>query len=296
MPEFNELAPVAQDVEIPNDIATETPVVETAETAQVTDESGKPVEVTPELTKEKKAEIKASRYFAEISKREGELRRKEKSIKESSIKAEQYEKDKEFAKKNPIKYLQKLTGLSFDEVINLSLNDLDSKPEDPNKKIEEKLALWEKEREQEKVTKFKQQNDLAWNQHISKVAEFVNKNSDNYEVILSHPDRGTEIYKELVNDTIRLAGRELTGDEVVALIDRTEQLLTHEVKPLFERLSKSKKFSSKTGDNKPVPEKTISDNRPKTLTNSIESSGSTAVKGKVLSHEDAIEAIRKQFG
>lgn len=286
---------------ISTELTTETENVEhTAEnlvddsTVEKTEEVAK--DIAPVDEKAKKAEVKAARQFAEIAKRENELRRKERSVKDFLPKIQEYEKSKANAKANPIKYLQELTGLSFDDIINASLSNLDNKTQDPQKKIEEKLAQIEREREEERTQRTKQNQDAQWNQHLTNVSKFVNENSDKYEVILSHPDRATSIYRELVDQTISLAGRELNGDEVVALIDRTEKLLTNEVQPLFERLSKSKKFSGKIENNKTVSEKNVTDNKTKTLTNEASTTATIPSQKKLLTHEEAIEAIRKQFG
>lgn len=249
--------------------------------------------VKEEVKVEPEKKDKTTQRFAELSKRENSLRLKEKSYKENLSKYQQYEKDKALADKNPIAFLSSLTGKSFDEIINLSLTNLDDKPADPQKKIEEKLAALEKERAEEKAAAAKYNENKNWNDHISNVSKFVQENPDDHEVILSHPDRGTQIYRELLDTALKTARRPLDGDEVIALLKRTEQLLTNEVKPLFERLSKSKKFSTKIESIKAEPEKNVTD--IKTLTNDLAATSST-VQNKKQTDEERLAEIKRKFG
>ena len=303
---MTEIETVSSDLPLVNDLNNSTEEVQT-ETASVENTEGtetaveKPAEETPVVDeKAKKAELKAARQFAEIARRENQLNREKKLFKENFSKYQEWEKSRDLAKTDPITYLQNLTNLSFEQIIELSLSNRgNEKPVDPQKKIEERLAQFEKEREEEKAQKQKQDNDYHWKKHLTEVSGYVQKNSDTYEVILSHPDRATDLYKSLVNQAIELAdGRALDSEEVIALLDRTEQILTEETQPLFERLSKTKKFSGKLGINKTVPEKTVTDNKPNnTLTNQMASVPVAQTStGKILTHEEAIEAIRKQFG
>ena len=246
-----------------------------------------------EVVEETPKKDKTAQRFAELAKRENSLRLKERSIKENLSKYQDYEKAKIDAKKNPIAFVQQLTGMSFDDIINLSLTNLDDNKVDPQKKIEEKLAAIEKERAEEKAQAAKYNEDKNWNEHISTVAKYVNENPDTYEVILSHPDRGTQIYRELLDQALKLAKRPLDGDEVITLLKRTESVLTSEVKPLFERLSKSKKFSNKIETIKAEPEKIVTD--IKTLTNDLASASST-VSNKKMTDEERMAEIKRKYG
>lgn len=284
---------------------TEEVKVESTEEVK-TDAEVKPEDVKDNTEKEtvkeektdeqKKLDLKNTKQFAEIAKRENELRRKERSIKENLNKLQEYEKAKMDAKKNPIAFVQQLTGMSFDDIINLSLTNMDV---DPQKKIEEKLAAIEKEREEEKAARAKNQDNQAWNDHIANVNQYITENADNYEVILSHPERGTTIYKDLLDRAIEVAGRPLETNEVVALLNRTEQILTSEVKPLFDRLSKSKKFSSNkvAEEVKTVSEKVVTDNKSKTLTNDLATQTTEIpTNWNELSDEEKLKIIEKQYG
>ncbi len=279
-----------------NTVTSDNVTTDTSVDTAIVAETTEVVEST-EAVKEDAAEVakkdKTAKRFAELSKRENELRRKERSIKENITKFQDYEKAKVDAKKNPIAFVQQLTGMSFDDIINLSLTNLNDNP-DPNKKIEEKLAALEKEREEEKEFKKKSQQEQSKIEHLNGVNSYIAEHKDEYEVILSHPKRGTEVYFDLLDQALQVAQRPLDGDEVISILNQTEKILTNEVKPLFDALSKSKKFATKVENTiKTEPEKVTTD--IKTLTNDLSSASST-VSTKKMTDEERMAEIRRKFG
>lgn len=251
---------------------------------------------------------RGAQRFAELARQERILHQKAQELKakeEKLSKYEQYERDLE---ENPVGFIKKVKGYSFDDITKKHLEALDREdgkesPNSYNKRVEQRIEQLEKQRELEKESLYKQQQEQAYSQHITAVSKYIQSNKDNYEVIMAHPSRATTLYKEILDNAISIAGRELAHDEVVAVINRTEELLYEEVKPLVENLTKTKKFNFKTESKiETVTEQAKTKTVPNTLTNNLVSGVNTApIKERAtLSKEERdkldLEEIKKSFG
>lgn len=282
---------------------TEQPIV-TTETAPVNVTEATTVTEAPK-TEEPKDEKKerVAKQFAELSKRERRLVEQERRLKEQSTKVAQYEKNLQKAKENPIDFIKDLTGENFDSILNKYIGLVgtdDKKPEDIKlQRLEERIVAYEKAEQERQETLKQQSSQQMWQQHLNVVSNYVEQNKDQYEVILSHPQRAVQIYQDILSQAIRDAGRELAEDEVVACINRTEEWMTEEYKPLIEKLTKTKKFSP-TVTVKTEPEKVITETlKPRTLTNNLSTATPTLQTDKKLSREERdrlkLEEIRRKY-
>jgi hypothetical protein len=121
-------------------------------------------------------------------------------------------------------------------------------------RLEEKLALLEQEKQMQLAQAQNQQVNSIINNHLSEVYQYCQKNSDQYEAIISHPDVAQKIYIDIYRQAYSLGGRDLDRDEIVAALNRTEQVLTEELGKQFEKLSKLKKLAPKPKDPEKKPE------------------------------------------
>jgi hypothetical protein len=267
--------------------------------------SQEPAKASPE--KEPKEE-RLAKQFAELSRKEYQLRNQEKSLKEKVSKAERYQKEKEAFNTDPIAFLEQ-QGWDYEKITKWYLNNKIGQPEqeahqNPEaRRLEERLAQLEKA-EQERLAELKtqgerQQNDY-WTTHLNAVSKYVQEQSDSYEVINSHPIRATEIYKDLLTQTLEyVGGRNLTDEEVITILNRTEDVITEETRPLVEKLIKTKKFGSlgtprTEPDNKKIA---IADPKMKTLTNDMASSMlGNAQAEKPKTDAERLALIKKKYG
>lgn len=244
-----------------------------AEAAKVATEAPKE-EVKVE---EPKKEDRQTSKLTELARKEWKLEQDRKAIRAEKAELENYKKSIAKLKTNPMDFLEE-HGYDTQAIIDRALEKIGGTPnpkkEDPLlSKVDEKLKALE-EREKAAEAKLQSaQEAVVWNDHINKVTNYVNSNSDKYEVILSHPEKATQLYKETLNEVRNYAlkeyGRDLEDSEVIAVINRVEDLMTSEYTPLFEKLSKLKKFSknaktepdsSSKSTTEPVGIKTLTNN------------------------------------
>lgn len=248
--------------------------------------------LTPETKVEEKApvvvvektpvEIKTAERFAQIAKRERGLQLKEQQFKEQRTKYINYEKSIQKAKEDPIAFLNEVAGMDFDTVINKHLEKLNGTPVDKAqenahyKGIENRIAQLEQEKIKLEEAKVNKANQQMYEQHITAVSNYVEKNKEQYEVIISYPDRALQIFNKLESQHLQDYGT-LSDEEVVTIIGETEKILTEEIRPLYDRLSKTSKFkNTETKVTNINPEKPVAERKTQqTLTNNIPSTPST---------------------
>lgn len=268
------------------------PNVNTASTEEVT-----PVVPVPEPVKEDKT----SARFAALARQERKLQEQKRELHQKSVKVSEYERIQALAKEDPLKYIEQLTGSKFEDVLNKFIGldaskAQENEPEAKIKRLEERVAAAEKAEQDRVANLSKQQNEAEWKNHIAAVSKYINdenkKDSKQYEVIMAHSGRALSVYQQLLNDTVEAAGRPLDNEEVIAILNRTEEVLATELKPLVEKLKKTSRFS----DTKTEPEKVIQTETKKqtTLTNDL-STSSPVVQRKMNSRDAHQEEVARKY-
>jgi hypothetical protein len=232
------------------------------------------IEQTPEDKEESIKQIKReeqrARLFAEKARKDRELQIFQKENNELKNKLTSYEKEKELLKSNPVDFIRNTTGMDYEDLTKLYLKQLEgeeNKPDSPQKdsrveRLEEKLAELEKAKQAELQAKEQYMINSTINNHLNMVYNYCQKNSEEYEAILSHPDRAQNIYIDIYRQAYQLGGRDLDEQEIIAALKRTEDLLTSDLEAQADKLLKIKKLSSKFMTKE--PEKKIEEPKPST--------------------------------
>ena len=221
--------------------------------------------------KEVKKEEQRSRLFAEKARADRERQIVQKENAELKNKLTAFEKEKELLKNNPIDYIKNNTGMDYEQLTKFYLKQLETeenKPSSPQKddrvqRLEDKLAELEKEKQETAQKQQQEYTRTMINKHLGEVYNYCQKNSEQYEAILSHTDKAQNIYLDLYQQAYQLGGRDLDTSEILAAINRTEQILTEDLERQAEKLFKIKKLSSKFMTKEPeqkIEEKPVSVN------------------------------------
>jgi hypothetical protein len=250
-----------------------------------------PSEEKVEKKEPPKEELNYSSKFAALSRREKQILERERKFKEQEqmhkeqlSKVQSWESKKSEFKKNPDLLFQEL-GISFDDIVNLKLGiEPVAKESDPNEKytklekeMREELQKLKEERELEK--KAKEQQAEAENAQIletfkNEIISKVSSQPDKYELINYQKD--FDLVYDLIEEYYNLHGEVM---EVDAAAEHVEKYL----EDLVQGVTKLKKFSTKLApkSESPQPEQeapkkeAAKDQKPKTLSNSLNSSSSS---------------------
>lgn len=266
----------------------------TAKISSVPSETGE--SVTPDGKRvyepgKDESKIDFSSRFAALTKREKEIMARDKAIKEKEQTIAEYQKAKEMAKTDPLKFME-LHGLTYDQLTNFILDS--SHGEKPS--IEQKVTMLEERLEREATEKeaAKQREIEADEERIIKayqdeIQKHVAENADECEMI-----RLTDNYDlvfEVAKEHFEASGQILSVSEAAKAV---EDYLTTEAR---EKILKAKKFSK--GDDSKTAQETgnvfaekLATKSP-TLTNEIATDGGNSVNPYTPHWVDAEESKRR---
>lgn len=286
------------------------------------------------------------RQFAELARRERELRRLDVRTKQAAARAEEARKaaaaDRaalDELKTNPFGVIRKVTGLDADAVVRKHLLEqpdpvktekLDDHSVEfqqfkaDHEEFKKYLEAQRKEKEQATVREAEQARTQMVKQHLDERLAYCKEHPNDFESVLANEQQAGPVYLDLFqqawlakNDIppniaslpqdeqqILLAGaEELDADELVALLKRTEEILSEQEAAQLERLSKRKRFSSrfapKTETPPAPPTPPAQPGVQKTLTNSLQrtppAGGATRPKTPREMHLERMAAIKAKF-
>lgn len=283
----------------------------TAEPAQGTEvqaEAGKPT------TAPVAAQDKQTAKLLEVARREARLIREQREFDAKKAEYEKYEKfAKNFDDPKTAYAALKERNLSFDSFLDIHLNEIagaKTPAEDPRdarlKRIEERWEEQERLKSEQAEQAQKDKYQQAWNAHITEVGQYISeansKDPDQYVSILLDDKKAVTVYADIYRSAVSDLGRSLEPDEIKACIDRTEELLTDEYKPLFQKATKSKKFGFVDSTKIEPESKKTETPKVKTLTNSLTATAPTTPNqpdpSKSLFEQQVAKVLakRKQLG
>ncbi len=260
--------------------------IDKAEAAPPTPEAEKP----PETPVESKDEKRFHSRIAYLSQREKKLQDEQQALNRARQEVEQKHQQVmaaiNQAKENPLKAIQEVAGYTMDDLVQFALNNNQLTPQQEigllKKQMSDKEAAEAKARKDAMETYNKQAYTQAVQQAKQQVANLVEANPDQYELVKNSGDYDTvvNLIETQWNQT----------QQVISFADAAqmyEDYLTKEA----EKYLKAKKFQPKA----PTP---IQDNEdPKaipgvTLTNRT-GTNSTSIKTKPLSREESLKEAAK---
>lgn len=152
-------------------------------------ESGKPTE-----------DPRFSSRFAALSRKDKELRAKERAIKEHEAAVREWQETQRLIKENPLAFIQK-TGLSLEQLITLSLQQ-PPEPDPVQQKIagiEEKLQGWDKQYEEALKAQQAAAEAQAEAESKATIKSFIEGAGDKYELIAAN-GAIDEVYDLILED------------------------------------------------------------------------------------------------
>lgn len=274
---------------------TKLPEVTLADNLQTETAEAAPAEAVPEQLEAKKPEDLTASKFAALSRKERQIRQTEKAIKAQQVQiAEQMKQLEAFKKQqdefeqtwqqNPYEAMKK-RGVDFKTLTEKYVLDEPETPEqkqnDYMKKLEAKLEAFENQLKQKEELSQKQQEEAAARQadqakanYLGELTEFVNKNSDKYELIARNDAVGL-IY-QVMDEVYRASIDPGTGDSEYKTptdyerlrdraADEVENHFLEEAKSLIETNSLKKLLGAQKAPT-PEPKKTT---QTQTLSNTL---------------------------
>ena len=321
---------------------TETPATTTEAPAPSADATDTPATEasTPAPTAEAKPDPKG-RAFAELARRERELRRidartkqEAESLKEAKAAAEAYRKELAEIKERPFDFLQKHVGLGFEDLTRKYLLSDPKAPTETQSKVDPKvehdlaeLKAWRAQQEEARQQAAQKQATEAQqalvNQHLQERLKYCQEHPGDFESIIDNQQAAVNVYMDLYRQGFaaknELPSRQWTQDDLVGAVDleedellavlkRTEEILSEQEAAHLERLAKRKRFSGRfvprtneaPKDAKAPTSPTASAAEQKTLTNSIPRTPPPAgPNGKARTaaqiHAEALARIKAKF-
>jgi hypothetical protein len=273
-------------------------VPQTAEVSQPAPKiEGKPteevkVEGTPEVKEEAVEDIK-SRRFAELSKREQKILRKDLQLKQElkqredaltqrqhEIKEQAKKELRELAKKNPLEALREL-GTDYNSITEFQLGEGKLTPEKVSQSVDEKIAALEaklkaqeetfQQREQLKV---QEENERILKNFSATIVDTVKNNVDKYPAV--HHFNGAPVIYEM----IQKRWHDTNGQHLMT-VEEAAAVLEEDLGGIVDKLLQSPKYASRvTPQTKKEETKINSLNKPKTITNELTSSAPSMLPPK----------------
>jgi hypothetical protein len=260
-------------------------------------QDSKPSETAP------KPDDKMASKFAALSRREKEARllRKEADAKLSEVSA--YKKEIEEAKADPIAFLEKKFGVSYDD---LTMKRLEKGPINKESEVVQELksqvqALLD-ERNTEKQTAQQMQKETVINGFKTELTKTIDANKDKFPLLAAQNGEnplagilGTELVYDVIDHHFMNTGDVLPADQAFEAIEKHLEksiesiLLLPKVQELLKKLAKP----SEPEKVHPSNSKTPSEN--KTLKNSQSATNPHRANGKLNDQEDfkrAVELLR----
>jgi GTPase SAR1 family protein len=262
-------------------------------------------ETVEEETEENQEDDKFSSRFAALSRKEKDIRSRERDLEdkiaqfearmqelEQSQAPQVEEKEPEIPleyklKKNPLEALSEL-GLTYEKLTELALNDGKLTPDMQMQLMREEIEkdykskfdelqnkLLEKEKQEEEA-----KYETAINQFKSEINDFVD-GSEEYELIQAND--AYDLVYDVIEEYYQENGRILDKKEAA---DQVEQFLEEEAQKLFEKSNKLK--SRLTGVSKPA---TQPPRQSPTLSNSHAVKGTQTESQRLLSREESIARL-----
>jgi sulfur relay (sulfurtransferase) DsrC/TusE family protein len=238
----------------------------------------------------------ASKYMAELARKEREWRAKEESLKSREQEWHQKEKlyqeqyvSKEMLKSNPLAVLQE-AGLSHEELLNMAVNPPDAtqmKVQQLEKQIEQLLAS-----QQERDKKATEQTTQAYQQALKQIEneakDLVNK-SDEFELIKTYGDEGTKAIVKYIEDYFKETKTQMPVAQAAKII---EDYFFEESKKLVS-VGKIKSLLGEATPQDPIEKQQVAPQSggPKTLTHQ----GTTTATKPLSARDRAILAFKGQL-
>ncbi len=221
-----------------------------------TEPEAKPAPEPKPEEKKPETDPKFAAKFAALSRKEREIQTKERQLKESLNKLQQYENALKSVKQNPLELVKAAGYKDLEEYLQVVLNH--GEQPDPYKQkvetIEQKIAAYEQQiaEQNRQAQEYQKQQQLA--AIHEDIGNFVKANEEKYELISAY-NAITDVWDLIERVFIESNGRQHMTMEEAA--DKVEEYYFERAKEEKERLVKVKKLQEKQEalnkiENKPV--------------------------------------------
>ncbi len=279
---------------------------EAAKTLNSNDIEAEAVEPAP--VEEEKDQF--SSKFAALSRKEKDLRAKERQVEDRIAQFEARMAEMETAKnaepeepalppleyrlkKDPLKTLEETTGYSYEDLTKMVLNDGQMSQDMQMRLMREEMETDYKTKfeqlEEKLISKEKQEEEAKYNETLNSfkadINEFVNSSED-YELIQAND--AVDLVYDVIEQYYEENGRILETAEAASQV---EQYLEEELQKVLE---KSTKLKSRLTPAAPAPQAPASRQSP-TLSNSHSATSTQTRSDKLLSREESLAELAKQL-
>jgi len=245
-----------------SDVATAEPAGEPVVAEQDAQPTADPTPVS-EPAKTPQQEREASR-FAAIARREKAAVEAQLALKREreAMAAERAERDAYLAEKrlletDPLEFLAKYGKTDFETLARrhvLKEPAAPPAPVDPSvvSKLEaelKELKAWREQTAAERDAATKASTEASGRrvieEHLQERLSYAKAHAEDFELTLENQDDASRIYLDLYRRSSEIAGRDLDDDEVLAVMARTEKLLTDREEARIVKLRNTKRFASR---------------------------------------------------